>query len=64
MTLEDNIARLKRKYELTRERNKDLGFWRYSCGCIQYQDGWDYCDFHKGMGYETVLGCLKGWDEK
>lgn len=26
----------------------ELGFWEYKCGCIQYQDGWDQCELHKG----------------
>lgn len=23
------------------------GFWKYSCGCIQFQDGWESCERHR-----------------
>lgn len=30
-----------------------LGFWEYTCGCLQYQDGWDSCEEHKRLRIET-----------
>jgi len=32
-----------------------FGFWEYSCGCIQYQDGFDLCDEHKNKGYTSLI---------
>lgn len=31
-----------------------FGFWYYSCGCIQYQDGHDLCKKHKKKGYTSL----------
>lgn len=30
----------------------DMGFWKYDCGCIQFQDGWETCDNHKAVTYD------------
>lgn len=26
------------------------GFWKYSCGCLQFQDGWERCEPHSKTG--------------
>jgi len=41
--------------KVTRKWIDEFGFWEYSCGCLQYQDGYDLiCHRHSGKSY-TVL---------
>lgn len=35
--------------------DKQLGLWKYSCGCIQFQDGYELCSKHKPGGYISLL---------
>ena len=35
--------------------NKQFGFWKWKCGCIQYQDGFDLCPKHQKKGYRSLL---------
>lgn len=30
------------------------GFWKWSCGCLQFQDGYDLCAFHSYYGYTAL----------
>ncbi len=42
------------KKKITRRWDK-LGFWKYACGCIQYQDGFDLCKKHRKKGYSSLM---------
>lgn len=40
---------------LTKTWNAKMGLWNFSCGCIQYQDGFDLCEKHRPNGYISLL---------
>jgi hypothetical protein len=44
---------------LTKKWDKQIGAWKFSCGCIQFQDGYELCDKHKPGGYKALLA---DWD--
>lgn len=46
--------------KITRRWNRIFGYWAYSCGCLQYQDGFDLCKKHKGKGYTSLMRNFKG----
>ena len=41
--------------KVTRVWNAAFGYWKYSCGCVQMQDGYDLCDRHKPSGYPSLI---------
>ena len=44
---------------ITKKWNKKFGFWQFSCGGLQYQDGFDLCKKHKKKGYTSLLKDVK-----
>lgn len=42
--------------EKVRKRwNVQHGMWEFTCGCLQFQDGYELCDRHKPGGYTSLL---------
>jgi NTP pyrophosphatase (non-canonical NTP hydrolase) len=40
---------------LTKKWDRQINAWKFSCGCYQYQDGYELCDQHKLGGYKSLL---------